>query len=216
MNSAQTITLNYAPALDGSASTNTVTSNTMTITLTTTQPNDVLYLSWVGNGGRTITGVSSSGTSAWKLRANITADGSHYVETWYATRSTAGTTTITITLSSSTSTNCAAVAFGISGANTTSPFDGNAQTATGNSASASVSITTNNANEFIIGALGVQNTNSLNKGNGFNIIGTQTVGTSRQTSDEYMTTSAAGNYQVGYTWNGSAYWGIIADAIKPA
>ncbi len=108
MNSAQTITLNYQlrppPALDGSASTNTVSSNTMTITLTTMQPNDVLYLSWVGNGGRRITGVSSSGTSAWTRRAYITSDSSHYVETWYATRATAGTTTITITLTSDSST----------------------------------------------------------------------------------------------------------------
>jgi hypothetical protein len=220
MNSAQTITLNYQirapPALDSSASTNTVTSNTMTITLTTTQPNDVLYLSWVGNSGRRITGVSSSGTSTWTRRAYITADGSHYIETWYATRPSAGTTTITITLSSDTSTNCAAVAFGISGADTTSPFDGNAQTATGNSASASVSITTNNANEFIIGALGVENTNLLTTGSGFTLIRTQTVGTSRQTSDEYMTASATGTYTARYSWSASAYWGIIADAIKPA
>jgi hypothetical protein len=220
MNSAQTITLNYQlrppPALDGYASTNTVTSNTMTITLTTTQPNDVLYLSWVGNGGRRITGVSSSGTSAWTRRAYIAADGTHYVETWYATRATAGTTTITITLTSDSSTNCAAVAFGISGADTASPFDGNARTATGNSASASVSVTTSSANEFIIGALGLENTNSLTTGSGFTLIRTQTVGTSRQTSDEYMTAATAGTYTARYTWTGSDYWGIIAEAVKQA
>jgi hypothetical protein len=220
MNSAQTITLNYQlrppPALDGYASTNTVTSNTMTITLTTTQPNDVLYLSWVGNGGRRITGVSSSGTSAWTRRAYITADSSHYVETWYATRATAGTTTITITLTSDSSTNCAAVAFGISGADTASPFDGNARTATGNSASASVSVTTSNANEFIIGALGVEHANSLTTGSGFTLIRTQTVGGTRQTSDEYMTGATAGTYTARYTWTGSDYWGIIAEAVKQA
>lgn len=56
--------------------------------------------------------------------------------------------------------NCAAVAFGISGANTASPFDGNARNNTGtNGIWGSVYITTSNANDFIIGALGVENGN---------------------------------------------------------
>jgi hypothetical protein len=157
-------------SLDGSASTNTVNRNTMTITLTTANTNDVLYLSFVGSRNTVITGISSSGTSGWTQRASFTYSRSHYLQTFYATRTTSGTTTITISLSGSR--NCAAVAFGISGANITnaaSIFDGNPRTLTGFGTTASVSVTTANANELVIGALGARTTNNPTTGTGFTL-----------------------------------------------
>jgi hypothetical protein len=223
INGGGSITANFSPfALDGSASTNTVTSNTMTITLTTTQPNDVLYLSWVGNGGdRYIISVTSPDTSVWMQRARISRDSDHWLETWYATKSTAGTTTITITMDSDSSTNCAAVAFGISGANTASPFDGNARTSTGHGNLAQiVNVVTSNPNDFLIGAMGAETWdltpyNSLVAQNSFTLIRKQTVGSSRFTADEYRIVPA-GTYTPKFDWNGGYYldWGMIVDAIK--
>jgi hypothetical protein len=56
----------------------------------------------------------------------------------------------------------------------------------------------------------------LTTGSGFTLIRTQTVGGTRQTSDEYMTAATAGTYTARYTWTGSDYWGIIAEAVKQA
>ena len=93
---------------DNSFSTSATIGNTMTLTLTAHSANDVLYLSWIGNTGETITTVSTGGsspsTSTWTpMRAQVSADNGapHYLETWYATSTTAGTYTIILTLSSS-------------------------------------------------------------------------------------------------------------------
>jgi hypothetical protein len=207
------------PALDGSASTNTVNSNgqtrTMTMTLKTSNSNDVLYLSFVGGGSTDITSISSTGgTSAWAQRGYVqTEDSTHHLSTWYATWTSNGTTTITITLTNGGSTHCAAVAFGICGANITSPFDGNAKTNNNNSGSASVSITMTSANDFIVGSLGMGTTAAPTNGGGFTSIANQAASSSRETSDEYYLASGTGTYTPTYTFS-SNYWGMIADAIK--
>jgi flagellin-like protein len=206
-------------ALDGSISSSVTTGNTITLTLVTSNANDVLYLSWVGNGGdRSITGVSSSGTSGWTQRARISADNDHWLETWYATRTTAGTTTITITMSSNNNGDCAAVAYGISGADLASPFDGNRRTNTGtNDGSGSVTISTSNANDFILGAIGVDNAPTLTTGSGFTLIRSQAVGTSRITSDEYKIVSTTqSNLAVGYSFSSTEDWAMVVEAIKKA
>ena len=91
-------------ALDQSFSSFVTSGNTLTLTLTTHQPNEVLYLSWVGNTGQTITVVSTAGSSpsssAWTIRAQVSADngGNRLLETWYATSTTAGTYTVILTM----------------------------------------------------------------------------------------------------------------------
>jgi hypothetical protein len=142
-----------------------------------------------------------------------TEDSTHHLSTWYATWTSSGTTTITITLTNGGSTHCAAVAFGISGANITSPFDGNAKTNNNNSGSASVSITTTNANDLIVGSLGMGTTAAPTNGGGFTSIANQAASSSRETSDEYYLASGTGTYTPTYTFS-SNYWGMIADAIK--
>jgi hypothetical protein len=202
-------------ALDGYNSTNTVTSQTMTITLTTTKSNDVLYLSFVGESNTGVSSISSTGgTSAWKYRAGVeTTDSASQLSTWYATWTSSGKTTITINLNG-TGTHVAVIVFGISGANTTSPFDGNAVTNKNDSGTASASITTSTSNDLIIGALGVETTSAPANGSGFNSIANQAAPSTRETSDEYSIASGPGTYTPSYTFN-SNYWGIIVDAIKP-
>ncbi len=206
-------------ALDG-ASTFTTSGSTMTITLTTSSPNDVLYLSWVGNaGGQSITGISSSGTSLWTQRARISAnnDNSQFMETWYAISSASGAYSITITVNGSSASGCSAAAFGISGAATASPFDGNPSTNYGPSASAaSGSITTHNANDFVIGAMGVENSQvGLVANSPFTMI-THADATSRFIADARDIVSTTGTYTPSFAWNSNnkGTWGIIADAVK--
>ena len=211
------ITANFVTAnlaLDGSASTST-SGSSMTISLTTSKPNDLLYISVVESQGYTVSGITSSPSLTWTQRASVPFSSSRHLETWYAVWPSSGTITITITLTGSS--NAAAVAFGVSGADTASPFDGTPRTATGSSTSPSVTISTSNPNDFIIGALGVQNTPTLTTGSGFTLIKTQTAGTSRETSDEYQIVSTTqSNLPVGYSLSSSQDWAMIADVIKRA
>lgn len=226
INGEGTITAFYSPfGLDGSNSTKTVNSNTMTLALTTSQANDVLYLSWVGNTGRqSIASVSTSGsspgTSLWTQRASMSAnnDNNQLIQTWYAISSTAGTYTITVTLSD-TNGNCAAVLCGVSGANTVSPFDGNPTAlitgllnpgATGRG-----SITTTNANDFIIGTIGVEHSQSgIVAYTPFTLI-SHGDASSRFVATARNTVTSVGTYQPTFAWNSNnkGTWGVISDAI---
>ena len=215
INAAGTITATFTKlALDGFASTST-TGNSMQISLTTSNPNDLLYVSVVESGGYTVSSITSSPSLTWTQRASVQFSSTRHLETWYAVWSSSGSITITITLTGNT--NAASVAFGVSGANTASPFDGNPRTATGSSTSPAVTISTSNPNDFIMGALGVQSTPTLTTGSGFTLIKTQTAGTSRETSDEYQIVSTTqSNLPVGYSLSSSQDWAMIVDAIKQA
>ena len=63
---------------------------------------------------------------------------------------------------------CSALAFAISDVNTTSPFDGSAQTSIGKSTMPQDTINTHYSNELIIGALGIDDLNpAITPGAGF-------------------------------------------------
>jgi hypothetical protein len=111
------------------------------------------------------------------------------------------------------------VVFGVSGASTTTPFDGNAAYAIDATAgtSASVSKTTTNANDFLVGSVALRTSNpALTVGSGFTLIktGSQTTNTN-EVSAEYKIISSSGSQSAGYTWSGSDDWAMIADAIQP-
>ncbi len=224
INGAGTITATFSPfAIDVSNSTSTTIGNTMIINLATTQPNELLYLSWVGNSAQTIASISSTGTSAWAMRAQVSADNNvnHLLETWYAISSAAGTYTITITMND-TNGDCAAMLFGISGANTTSPFDGNASSQTGPTATTvaqSVSITTTNANDLVIATLGVQNGNptgvTVNNLPTFIKLGSETdTSPSRYVAAAYYLATTTGTFKPDFAWQNPGSWGMILDAIE--
>jgi flagellin-like protein len=199
-------------ALDGSASAGTSgTQTTLTLTLTTTSTNDIVYLSISEGTGVTVSSVISSGMT-WTQRAIRTNN--VRIETWYAVKAASGQTAITITWSSGT--NGAAVAFGISGADNSSIFDGSAITSTGNGSPASASKTTTNTNDFIIGAVAIDNTPSVTVGSGYTIILTQASTTARETSTQYRIVSATGTYSPSYSNLSGNYWAMVVDAIKKA
>jgi flagellin-like protein len=197
-------------AIDGSASAGTSGSQTiLSLTLTTTSANDIVYLSISEGTGVTVSSVTSSGMS-WTQRAIRTNN--VRLETWYAVKATSGQTTITITWSSGT--NGAAVAFGVSGADTSSTFDGSAITSTGSGSPATASKTTTNANDFIIGAVAIDNTPSVTAASGYTLIRTQASTTARETSTQYRIVSATGTYAPSYSNLSGNDWAMVVDAIK--
>jgi len=210
-------------ALDGSGSGTGSSATSYTISLTTSHANDVLYLSHVNGQSATVSSVTSSPSLTWTHRASVTystvASPTNDLETWYAIWSSSGSITITVNLSASV--NSAGVAFGVSGANTGSPFDTNGAIPATNrgdaGTSSSVTISTSNANDLLIGAVGVLGNPSLTVGSGTTLVATQAVSTIRETSDEYkIVSSTQSNLALTYSWSGSQDWGSIGDAIKAA
>lgn len=207
--------------LDGSASA-AASGTTITLSLSTTKSPDVLYLSTTEGGSVTVSTVASSPTLTWTQRVSLPFSNNKHAETWYAIWSSSGTISITVTLSGAAS--GAGVAYGISGANTAAPFDTNAavpSTASGSAGTAaSMTISTSNANDMIIGALGVKGNPTLTTGTGFTLVLTQAAGSggnSLEGSDQYQVVSTTqSNLAVGYSWGGAQDWGIVADAITAA
>ena len=205
---ATSLTVNNPFGLDGKTS-GSVGGTSLTLTLPTTYTNEVVYVSVVTYGGYSTT-VSGSGLS-WTRQAFVTYSSTTIrEETWYAVQPTIGSTTINIAVSGSAYT--AAVAFGVSGANTASPFDVPSVTNTGSSITASATITTTNANDLIVGSVGIDGTGTVNVGSGYNLILTQ-ASTGREISTEYKTVASAGSNAVNFSIP-SNNWGIIVDAIK--
>jgi hypothetical protein len=224
MNQAQRITLVYAPpplALDGSNSAHT-SSNSVSVTLTTTHSPDVIYVV-VGADQGTINTPTASGLTFTK---RTEADGTNArVATFYAI-ATSPLSSKSITVRDSSSSNLEIVVFGISGANTVTPFDSNAnalKTNTGSGTSASVTgVSTSNANDFIIGALAARTDSSASQGSGFTLI-TQNAWKNNQnnlvldTASEYkIVSSTQSGLTVPITVGASTTWAMIADAIVQA
>jgi hypothetical protein len=212
--------------LDVSASTKTVTSNSMTLQLTPTSGkfNDLFYLSFVGDSGVTINSISSPGTSAWTQRVSLTYSGTHYLQTYYAICPSSGTQ-ITITINLSGGGNCAAQVFAISGANTVSPFDGSYATATGSNSPATVSKTTSVASTYIFGVLALDytytgTTTGFVPSNSFTEIKEQLASSNRWVISEgkAFSTPQTGGTPVACAWNSNFQgpWRIIAEAVKQA
>ena len=146
---------------------------------------------------------------------------STWLVTYYAIWSSSGSITITLNLNSET--HWVATAFGISNVNTASPFDGSAGewtnkgSTSGSGGTASVTgVSTSNANDFIIGALGVSSTPTASVVSPFELI---TAGSaSRVASDEYETVSAKqSGLSVSYSLgSSSSNWGMVVDAVEEA
>ena len=206
--------------LDGTAS-NTGYTSSVSVTLTTTQTSDLIYFTAIGSTDQSILGITDSlGTHlTWTQRSEFTYPaefGSDWLVTYYAIWSSSGSITITLSLNSAT--HWATTAFGISGVNTASPFDGNARTASGSNSETAVvtGVSTSNANDVIIGSLGVSRTPSLITGTGFSQIAT-ILGDSgyREASSEFKTVSTTqSDLSVNYSIGSSSSWGMTVEAVK--
>lgn len=195
-----------ALALDGSAQSATGANATQTITLTTTNANDIIIVAAVGNVS--ITGVSG-GSLTWASRATE-VNGTLHTTVWWALATNAlNAVTITVTLASATFNTC--YAFGISGANTVSPFDPNGALPV-QSTSSAPSYSTTNANNFVMAIWTESSTGTPGTPSGFNIIGTNS-GVFGEAAYQIVS-SAQSNTTVSLP--GSGTWASILDAVTAA
>ena len=219
VNSAGTVTATFtavhnAPTLDVQSTSSETNHNSYTISLTTSSPNDIIY---IGVATHTYTASVSGGGLTWTQRGNTAISGTRTLQTFWALKTASGSITVTITLTGTD--DSSAVAFAVNGANTASPFDTtnpiqNSNTGTGSN-NPSASITTTNANDFIVGVVGVRNNPiTLTTGSGFTSIGSVT-SVDPETGAEYKAvTTTQTNLSVGYTLGSSNNWAIVVDAIK--
>lgn len=160
-----------ALALDGSYAHNGLESKTedLLLTLTTTQPNDVIIIVVEYEDGSGV--VSIAGGLTWGFRKKIVFDRGKglslvYVEEWWAVSPTAlNAQTFTVTFSGASSAN--GCIFGISGADTSSPFDQNASLPNTMGQGNPAVVSTSNADNFIIGSYST----GISEGSGWTLIG---------------------------------------------
>lgn len=224
---APTLALDPNPGSHSSASFPNV--RTGTITVSTSNSNDIIYVVlYTFKAGLTYNMPSSANlpAGAWTQRGTISAGGNNgEMHCWYAVASSPLTNeVITVSTTANWGDNAHganALVFSVSGANTASPFDsglpatlvnGNGA-ATGNSGTSSVTITTNNANDLIVGVVGLKAANAISFGGGFTVINAP-MGNGISTADAYLVVSSAGSKTITSTFT-STNWVTIADAFVP-
>ena len=202
------------------------------LSLTTNKPNQLIYVIVSYDDGNTLYTPTSTPSLTWTLRGQCPAtdrysNGDSILETFYAIKPSTGPLTINIQSTSDEIQDyyCSALAFAISDVNTTSPFDGSAQTSIGQSTMPQDTITTHFSNELIIGAIGVDSLNPvMTPGAGFGEI--MPVQSSYGASGEPnamprsvwsewdIMPAPKNNVQVNCTFTPSRAWSIILDAVK--
>jgi hypothetical protein len=201
-------------ALDGSASNFNDSAASLTLTLSTTQANDVIYLYGFISGTSFSQSVSSSHVT-WAASARDTVQiGGDTLFTWKGTASGALSSEV-ITITWDTTAFVSAVVFAVSGANTSSPFDsgGSSNVPVGNTTGADLVIDTNNANTFI--AAGYLTTDgTMTAGSGWTAI-PNTDDSSTFLFVEYQIASSAQS-SLSATFANDTSEGGIADAIVAA
>ena len=214
-------------------------NNPLQLTLTTTLPNQLIYVVVSFDDGNTMHMPTSTPSLTWSMRSqslptnsylsqnHAYMQGDSILTTFYAIDPSVGPITINIqsTADELSDYYCSALAFAISNVNTTVPFDGSAQTTIGESAMPQDTITTHYSNELIIGALGIDNLNpSITPGAGFaQIMPVQSsYGASgepdsmpRSVWTEWDIMQAPiNNLSVNCTFTNTQDWAIIVDAVK--
>ncbi len=214
-------------------------NNPLRLSINTTKPNQLIYVVVSYDDGNTLYTPTSTPVLTWTLRGtSLPTDGSKsfptsghsgdsILKTFYAIAPSTGPVTINIqsTADELSDYYCSALAFAISDVNTTSPFDGSAQTTIGQSIMPQDTITTQYSNDLIIGALGIDDLNpAIIPGAGFGQI--MPVQSSFGASGEpnsmprsvWSEWDIAGdprtNLPVNCTFAFSEDWAIIVDAVK--
>jgi len=222
--------------LDSENSTVGNANTAITLSLTTKNKNDLIYLAVTYDDDGQIS-VASNPSLTWQTRmhnpvstSNYQYDGGDsYTQLWYTIMPSASTITITLTQSNHEGDYYwTAMAFAVSNiASTTSPFDGSPTSATGDSGAPVVSKTTTNANDLVIGSVGIDWQNPVvTAGTGF----TQVMGVSSTSAGNTQLTETSAprtiwiesmntnttitGLSVNCAISNSFPWAIIADAVK--
>jgi hypothetical protein len=216
--------------IDGTAGGQFSTTNTGTVTLTTTQANDVIILSYYHNanlGPRTIATVTSAHLT-WARRSRNAWGSDSDNEIWWATASSPLTAeVITITLASGNIDDAAYHAFGVSGCpNPSSPWDLHASLTTAFTSAFAQStpltlsgISTNSSVPMLIGNTGSYNNIAITPPSGTTAVRSDQVNTGgilfARTSTFYRNYSSQISSASFSTTpaSGSPNWSMVIDAL---
>lgn len=210
-------------ALDGHATGSATSGTTVTASLTTTQPGDIIVVGVTlssATSGMKVSSISGTGINNFAVRKALALSGTGKdVELWYGYAPLA-LSSVTITVTANHTIAAAALSvFGVSGGYYTVPGDPNSSipaTATGSSSgTATVSgVSTSNANDMLIGVVGIEAATTETAGSGFTLIDSKT-STSLAVATQYEIVSATqSSISVAFGTTTGGAWGIIADAIE--
>lgn len=134
-------------ALDGSAHGNVGSGTSVSVNLTTSNANDVIFVVITSNNG-TVSSVSDTAGLTWTQRATTNLSGTQFLFIYRAVSAGAlSADSITVTMAGTTF--ITVDAFGVSGADTVTIFDSNASLPA-TSSTLNVTVSTSNANDFLI------------------------------------------------------------------
>ncbi len=227
------VTSNSFPGVTDINSTYSTDSTPLKLSLTTTKPNQLIYVVVSYDDENNLYTPTSTPSLTWTIRGHTlptdygSMDGDSILETYYAIMPSVGPLTISIhsTADELSDYYCSALAFAVSDVNTTSPFDGSAQTAIGKSTLVQDTINIHYSNELVIGALSIDSLNPvITPGLGFQEI--MPVQSSygatgepdalpRSVWSEWAITAAPkNNLSVNCSFTSTKNWAIILDAVK--
>lgn len=194
-----------ALALDGSGSASNGSASSINVSITTANANDIIILAAEANGGP-ITGVSGGGLT-WVFKGRDTNGPSSPMDLWYAVAAgTLSAASITVTQTSAAFISVGIL--GISGADTSTIFDGAIVTGHPDP----ISISTSNANTFIVGAFREGLDASPTAGSGW----TQVVGSNFLLLEYQIVSSTQTNLSVSQTTGAGNSNGGVAIAVLAA
>lgn len=185
------------------------TAALVTVTISTTNANDVIICDVIDAAAFSLAVVTSTSLT-WTNHASLTGiGGSNSMSRWYAIASSPLSGEV-VTVSGLGATFANVLVYSISGANTSTPFDAGGPVATQGTAIDPLSITTVNPNTMITGVY-LESSASPTAGAGFTMLGTLSFSIT-----EYAFKTSTGTYSVPIgTGAGTANGGII-DAIVQA
>jgi hypothetical protein len=154
-------------ALDGKAHTNFTSGSSASLSLTTAHANDVIIAAVTVNN-TTVASIKSAHLNFTLRKREQASDGlPDYLEVWYAVAPAAlSSEVITVTLSNGNTDYCTVDVFGISGANTTTIFDGNPSLPAA-VPSGDIKLSTSNAKDFVFGVYRMSTTATPTAGAGW-------------------------------------------------
>ena len=202
-------------AIDGSNSGSTTGRKaSLTVSITTSKTNDIIYLLVSLPSGISVSSVSDASALSWNHRQTEDAN-SVRVETWYAVSSGVLSGDV-VTVSASASTKFSSTVFGVSGTNTASPFDpgfSSALVATGSGTSGSISLTTSNANDLIVAGITVQNGATVTATSPLALVAPIQNPQETDAAGYDQVTSVQSSAAFSFSWGGTNGWSMIADAF---
>jgi hypothetical protein len=203
------------------------------LSLNTTKTNQLIYVVVSYDDENTLYAPTSTPTLTWTKRSQSldtdygSMDGDSTLETYYAIKPSIGPLQINIQSTADVLDDyyCSALAFAISDVNTTSPFDGSAQTTVAKSTMPIDTITTHFSNELIIGALSIDSLNpAISPGPGFaEIMPVQSsYGASGEPdaqprsvwSEWEILDAPRNNFSINCTFTSTKNWAIVVDAVR--